>query len=159
VGKCTLVAAGLDGRWAAFPRSPESIIPLLQEVQQREGFISEQNCARVAEYARAPISTVFGVATFYAQFRLHRPGRHTIRVCEGTACHVLGSDRVMEACKELLGVDVGGTTADGVLTLESVRCLGCCSLSPAVMVDGVTHARVGRKEIEKIVADCRKDAS
>lgn len=153
------VPAGLEERWARFPRDPESIIPLLQEVQETSGYLSEEDCARVAEYANAPISTVFGVATFYSQFRLRRPGLHTIRVCEGTACHVLGANDVMETFKELLGVDVGKTTADGVFTLESVRCLGCCSLAPAVMVDGETHARVGRKQIEKILSDCRKDGA
>ncbi|MCX6094047.1 MAG: NADH-quinone oxidoreductase subunit NuoE [Candidatus Bipolaricaulota bacterium] len=151
--------ADLDARWARFPRDPESIIPLLQEVQETSGYLSEADCARVAEYAKAPISTVFGVATFYSQFRLRRPGLHTVRVCEGTACHVLGANDVMETFKELLGVDVGETTADGVFTLESVRCLGCCSLAPAVMVDGKTHARVGRKQIEKILSDCRKDGA
>ena len=151
--------AGLEGRWDRFPRDPESIIPLLQDVQETSGYLSEEDCARVAEYAKAPISTVFGVATFYSQFRLCRPGLHTIRVCEGTACHVRGANDGMETFKELLGVDVGSTTADGVFTLESVRCLGCCSLAPAVMVDGETHARVGRKEIERILSDCRKDVA
>jgi NADH-quinone oxidoreductase subunit E len=153
------VPAGLEERWAKFPRDPESIIPLLQEVQETSGYLCEEDCERVAEYANAPISTVFGVATFYSQFRLRRPGLHTIRVCEGTACHVLGANDVMETFRELLGVDVGETTTDGVFTLESVRCLGCCSLAPAVMVDGETHARVGRKQIEKMLSDCRKDGA
>lgn len=144
--------------WDQVPRRPESIIPLLQSVQEEQGYISEEGIARVAAHAQSAASTVYGVATFYSQFRLRRPGLHTLRVCEGTACHVLGSDEVMGTLKELLGVEVGGTTSDGVFTLESVRCLGCCSLSPAVMVDNETHGRVGRKEITAILKKYRKDA-
>ncbi len=144
--------------WDRFSRSPESTIPLLQEVQKESRYISEEALDRVATYARAPLSTVYGVATFYSQFRLHRPGLHTVRVCEGTACHVLGAEDVMDALRELLGVEVGETTADGVFTLESVRCLGCCSLSPAVMIDDETYGRVSRKGIAKILAMYRKEA-
>ncbi len=144
--------------WDRFSRSPESTIPLLQEVQKESRYISEESLGRVATHARAPLSTVYGVATFYSQFRLRRPGLHTIRVCEGTACHVLGANDVMDALRELLGVEVGETTADGVFTLESVRCLGCCSLSPAVMIDDETYARVSRQGIAKILAAYRKEA-
>jgi NADH-quinone oxidoreductase subunit E len=147
-----------EARWHRFPHSPESIIPLLQEVQHETGYVSEAGLARVAEHARAPMSTVYGVATFYSQFRMQRPGAHTIRVCEGTACHVLGANDVMGAFRELLGVDIGGTTADGLFTLESVRCLGCCSLAPAVMIDAATYGRVTRAQITKILSNYRKDA-
>lgn len=150
---------GAQETWDRIPQRPESIIPLLQSVQEEHGYISEEGIAHVAHYAHAPASAVYGVATFYSQFRLRKPGLHTLRVCEGTACHVLGSDEVMETLKELLGVEVGGTTSDGVFTLESVRCLGCCSLSPAVMVDHETYGRVGRKEIAAILKKYRKDAS
>jgi NADH-quinone oxidoreductase subunit E len=142
--------------WDRFFRRPESTIPLLQAVQKESGYISEESLDRVAAHAHAPLSTVYGVATFYSQFRLRRPGLHTIRVCEGTACHVLGANDVMDAFQELLGVKVGETTADGIFTLESVRCLGCCSLSPAVMIDDETYGRVSRKGIAKILAKYRK---
>jgi len=144
--------------WDEFSRCPESTIPLLQEVQKEDGYISEESLDRVATHANAPLSTVYGVATFFSQFRLRRPGLHTIRVCEGTACHVLGANDVMDALQEILGVQVGETTADGIFTLESVRCLGCCSLSPAAMIDDETYGRVSRKGIAKILDKYRKDA-
>jgi NADH-quinone oxidoreductase subunit E len=144
--------------WDRFSRSPESTIPLLQEVQRETSYISEESIDRVATHTHAPLSAVYGAATFYSQFRLRRPGLHTIRVCEGTACHVLGANDVMDALQELLGVQVGETTSDGVFTLESVRCLGCCSLAPAMMIDDETYARVSRKGIAKILAKVRKDA-
>ena len=144
--------------WDEFSRSPESTIPLLQEVQKENGYISEESLDRVATHANAPLSTVYGVATFFSQFRLTRPGLHMIRVCEGTACHVLGANDVMDALQELLSVQVGETTPDGIFTLESVRCLGCCSLSPAVMIDDETYGRVSRKGIVKILAKYREAA-
>jgi NADH-quinone oxidoreductase subunit E len=144
-----------EARWNGFPCSPDSIIPLLQRLQSETGYISEAGLAKVAEHARAPMSAVYGVATFYSQFRMQRPGMHTIRVCEGTACHVLGANDVMDAFRELLAVEVGETTADGLFTLESVRCLGCCSLSPAVMIDAETYGRVTRAQIKKILSKYR----
>ncbi len=155
---CFPAAKATRKAWDQIPRRPESIIPLLQSVQEEQGYLSEEGIAQVAAHAHSAASAVYGVATFYSQFRLRRPGLHTLRVCEGTACHVLGSEEVMETLKELLGVEVGETTPDGVFTLESVRCLGCCSLAPAVMVDNETHGRVGRKEIAAILKRYRKDA-
>ncbi len=143
--------------WDDLPRSPDSIIPLLQRVQEEFGYIAEDQLARVAAHTRTPVSAVYGVATFYSQFRLKRPGHHTIRVCEGTACHVLGADEIMDALQEALSVSEGETTADGLFTLESVRCLGCCSLAPAVMIDEETYGRVSRKDIPKILAAYRRE--
>lgn len=134
---------------------PSSVIPLLQAVQERSGHISERLLEEVAEYTGAPVSTVYGVATFYAQFRLHPPGKHLIRVCQGTACHVLGAGEVLATLQEELGVCEGETTGDGLFTLESVRCLGCCSLAPAIMIDEATHGRVTRAALPGILAQYR----
>jgi len=147
------------GELVTLPRSPSSVIPLLQKLQQDEGFVSEQAIERVARYTGASASAVYGVATFYSQFRLTRPGRHTIRVCEGTACHVLGIGAVLERLTEELGIDVGGTTADGLFTLESVRCLGCCSLAPAVMIDDETYGRVTPDSIVEAIDAVREGAT
>jgi len=143
----------------SLPRSPASVIPLLQQVQEDEGYVSEEAIDWVARYTGSPASAVYGVATFYSQFRLRRPGRHMIRVCEGTACHVLGVDAVRDRVSEVLGVQVGGTSADGLFTLESVRCLGCCSLAPAVMIDDETYGRVTPDSIVEILAAYRGEAS
>jgi len=141
------------------PRTPASVIPLLQQVQEVEGFVSEEAVEQVARHTGAPASAVYGVATFYSQFRLKRPGKHMIRVCEGTACHVLGSETVLERLTEELGIQMGGTTEDGLFTLESVRCLGCCSLAPAVMIDDETHGRVTQDSILEILATYREGRS
>lgn len=140
-------------------QSPGSVIPLLQEAQENEGFVSEEAIESVARRTGMPCSTVYGVATFYSQFRLKRPGRHTIRVCEGTACHVLGVGAVLERLTEELGIPVGGTTADGLFSIESVRCLGCCSLAPALMIDDETYGRVTPDSVVEILESYRKESS
>jgi len=144
------------GKPVMLPRSPSSVIPLLQQVQQDEGFVSEEAIEWVARYTGSSASAVYGVATFYSQFRLKRPGKHTIRVCEGTACHVLGIGAVLDRLTEELGIQVGGTTADGLFTLESVRCLGCCSLAPAVMIDDETYGRVTPDSIVEVLETIRE---
>ena len=148
-----------EREYASHPRTPASVIPLLQQAQESEGFVSEETIDRVARHTGSPASAIYGVVTFYSQFRLERPGRHIIRVCEGTACHVLGIDAVLERLTQELGVRAGGTTADGLFTLESVRCLGCCSLAPVVMIDDETHGRLTPDSIVEIVAAYREGAS
>jgi len=148
----------VTGEPVLLPRSPSSVIPLLQQMQQDEGFVSEEAIEWVARYTGSSASAVYGVATFYSQFRLQRPGKHTIRVCEGTACHVLGIGAVLERLTEELGIQVGGTTADNLFTLESVRCLGCCSLAPAVMIDDETYGRVTPDSIIEVLKTMREGA-
>ena len=159
---CGCSGTSADGRRGSddgLPRTPASVIPLLQRAQESEGYLSEASIERVARYTGSAVSAVYGVATFYSQFRMSRPGKHRIRVCEGTACHVLGIATVIERLKEELGIEVGGTTADGLFTLESVRCLGCCSLAPVLMVDEETYGRVSPDAVADIVAAYRGDAS
>ena len=141
------------------PASPASVIPLLQQIQERFGCISQSNLARVSEYSRAPLSSVYAVATFYSQFRLDRPGKHMIRICQGTACHVLGAGEILDQLKERLGIEEGQTTADGLFTLESVRCLGCCSLAPVIMIGEETYGRLTRKGLDEILASYQEKAA
>jgi len=140
-----------------YPPSSGSVIPLLQEIQQRSGYLSEGNLACVSEYTHTPLSSVYGVVTFYSQFRFDRPGKHMIRICQGTACHVLGAGQILDHLKERLGITEGQTTTDGLFTLEPVRCLGCCSLAPVIMIDGETYGRLTRKAIDDILASYRKE--
>lgn len=135
------------------------IIPLLQRLQEKSGFISEEQIDEVAAATGVSASTVYGVATFYSQFRLQPPGKHMVRVCEGTACHVLGAKAVLEALKMNLGIDVDETTSDGLFSLESVRCLGCCSLAPAIVIDDETYGRVAPSKISKILDTYRKETT
>ena len=149
----------VEGEHALLPRTPASVIPLLQHAQEDEGFVSEEAIERVARYTGSPASAIYGVVTFYSQFRLERPGKHIIRACEGTACHVLGIGAVLERLTEELGIRAGGTTADGLFTLESVRCLGCCSLAPVLMIDDETYGRMTPDSIVEILATYREEAS
>jgi len=138
------------------PPVPESVIPLLQAFQERYGYIPPEAVRAVARYTRTPLSQVYGVATFYAQFRLRPRGKHLIRLCQGTACHVLGADAILNHLKERLGVEEGETTPDGLFTLEVVRCLGCCSLAPVMMVDEETYGRLTPRAVDKVLAEYRK---
>lgn len=142
-----------------FPRNQSSVIPLLQFLQERQGYISEEGVRAIARYTRTPASQIYGVATFYAQFRFQPRGKHVIRLCQGTACHVQGADALLEHLKEKLGVEEGGTTADGLFTLEVVRCLGCCSLAPVMMIDENTYGRLTRRTVDKVLAEYRKEGA
>jgi NADH-quinone oxidoreductase subunit E len=110
---------------------------------------------RIAMMLRVPASTVFGVVTFYAQFRLKPVGKYIIRVCHGTACHVAGAQKITEAFERDLCVKDNQTTADRLFTLESVACLGCCSLAPVAMVQKETYGRLTGDRVGKIVAEYR----
>lgn len=132
------------------------LIPLLQETQKMYGYLPQSAIIRIADSTNNDISQVFGVATFYAQFRLKPVGKHIIRVCHGTACHVSGAHRVSEICEDHLGIHDGETTADRKFTLESVACLGCCSLAPVMMVDQTTFGRLNDREVKKVIDNLKK---
>jgi len=142
-----------------FPPSSASVIPLLQRVQDKHGYLSERNLEHVAQYTHVPLSSVYGVATFYSQFRLSSPGQHLIRLCQGTACHVLGGGDILAYLSEKLEVQEGETTEDRLFTLESVRCLGCCSLAPAMMIDDETYGRLTRDKVDEIISSYRERES
>lgn len=129
----------------------ENLVSFLQDVQEKEGYISPDAVDAAAEYFSISKADVYSVASFYAQFKFSKPGRHIIKVCKGTACHVRGSGSLLAALEERLGIKEGGTTADGLVSLERVACLGACALAPAMVVDGKVHARVTLAEIEKIL--------
>lgn len=118
------------------------LIAILQEVQSRLGYLPEEAMEHVARYVRVPESQVYGVVTFYSQFRLTPGGRRTLRVCQGTACHVQGGALILKAVENELGVGPGGTTPDGTFTLETVACLGACALAPNITVDNETHGQL-----------------
>lgn len=129
-----------------------SVMPALQAVQAEFGYLSEQNMKITADELEVPISQIYGVVTFYTQFRLKPVGEHIIKVCHGTACHVSGAQNVSEALRDEFGLtEDGETTSDGKYTLESVACLGCCSLAPVMTVDAETHAKLTPDEARKIV--------
>jgi NADH-quinone oxidoreductase subunit E len=127
------------------------LIPILQEVQEFYGFISPEVVDEIAEFTEVPPGEIYGVASFYAQFRFTQPGKHTVQVCLGTACHVRGSERILELLEHQLAVKSGETTADGLFTLERAACFGCCALAPVVMVNKDVHGRISSVKTQKLL--------
>jgi NADH-quinone oxidoreductase subunit E len=127
------------------------LIPLLQKAQAEDGFLSRERLHEIHLKTGAPLAAIYGVATFYSQFR-HRPvGKNVIRVCHGTACHVNGANDITKALQDRLGIGDGETTKDKIFTLETVACLGCCSLSPVIMVGKSTYGKLTTKEVRKVL--------
>ena len=134
-----------------FPAEAGSLIPLLQSTQESAGYISTDSVRQIAEYLRLTESQVFGVASFYAQFRFTPPARHSLSVCLGTACHVRGGERLMAALQRELGTVPGTSTSDGRFDLNRVACLGCCALSPVVKVDRDIYSNVTSMKLKRIL--------
>lgn len=119
-----------------------SLITILQKAQEVYGYLPKDVIYHIAEKIGSTPAEVMGVATFYSQFRLTPIGKYLIMSCQGTACHVNGSERVSEAVSEYLGIENGETTEDGLFTLENVACLGCCSLAPVIMINGEAYGNL-----------------
>ncbi|MCX5976275.1 MAG: NADH-quinone oxidoreductase subunit NuoE [Coprothermobacterota bacterium] len=130
-----------------------AVIPILQESQEALGCLRPQTIETLALGMGVPASQIYGVVTFYSQFRLMPIGKHLCKVCHGTACHVSGATEVGEAILDQLRVDEGGTTADGRFTVQSVACLGCCSLAPVMMIDEETHGRLTPDRARKLLRE------
>ncbi len=133
------------------PVREKDIIPLLQRLQDQYGYLPREVILEVAARAGLPASRIYGVATFYAQFRLKPGGRHTIRCCRGTACHVRGGKKVIEAVRRKLGVEDGETTPDMEFTFETVACLGACALSPVTVVDKRYYGKMTPARVDEIL--------
>lgn len=138
---------------AKYKGNKGALIPVLQEVQVALGFLSQDSLRAISEGLAIPLSQIYGVATFYTQFRLKPIGKHLVRVCHGTACHVGGAEKISAAIEAGLTVRDGETTADGKFTVESVACLGCCSLAPVMMVDNDTFGRLTPESAIKAVKE------
>ena len=146
-----------------FERHPnagrESLIPILQEVQEVEGYLSREHMELIATELKIPASKVFGVASFYNQFRFQAPGKYRIQVCRGTACHVKGSEGLLDALQRELKILAGQTTKDGLFSLEVVACIGACSLAPVIAINGEFHAGVTNEKLPAILANYRRKAA
>jgi NADH-quinone oxidoreductase subunit E len=123
-------------------RKPDELIPILQDVQREYGYISPESVKRISRYLRISENQIYGVSSFYAQFRFTEPGRHSVKVCLGTACHVRGGATLLEMLERGLGIRCGETTEDRRFDLERVACLGCCALSPVVQIDTHIYSRM-----------------
>lgn len=134
----------------SFPKEEGSLIPLLQNAQSTIGYISSEAVELIADYLKITESRVFGVASFYSQFRFTEPARHSIIVCLGTACHVAGGETLLEAFEDELNVKPGHSTSDKRFDLSRVACLGCCALSPVVKMDNDIHSKVNVIKLKEI---------
>lgn len=134
----------------------DNLIPILQEIQNQEGFLSEIAIAKVGKELQLPTSKVFGVATFYNQFRFEPTGKYHIQLCRGTACHVLGSATVLDEIEKHLKIKPEQTTKDGLFSLEIVACIGACGLAPVIAINGEFHAKVTTESIKEIVNNYRQ---
>ena len=144
-GKLATILASYQGQKGA-------LIPVLQKTQAEFGYLPEDALTEIAHALGVSASSVFGVASFYAQFRFTPQGEHVIKVCQGTACHVRGSARILEDVEDVLKIQPGGTTEDMKFSLERVACVGCCALAPVVVVDGNVHATMTPSETKKIIS-------
>jgi NADH-quinone oxidoreductase subunit E len=133
----------------------DTLIPILQRVQEVEGYLSERAIAEIGSYLSLPASKVYGVATFYNQFRFAPKGKFHVMLCRGTACHVKGSLKLVEAVGRLLKLKPGQTTRDGLFSLEVVACMGACGLAPAIAINGEMHAKVTPNRLERLMVACR----
>jgi NADH-quinone oxidoreductase subunit E len=127
---------------AKYGNTPTNLITILQKAQDIYGYLPKDVMYHIAEKIGVAPAEIVGVATFYSQFRLTPIGKYLIMSCQGTACHVNGSERVTAAISEYLGIGNGETTADGLFTLENVACLGCCSLAPVIMINGEAYGNL-----------------
>ena len=118
------------------------LIPILQDIQKEYGFLSKENMIRISEYLEISPNEVYGVASFYQQFKFIKPGKHIISVCLGTACFVKGGNVLAETVRTKLNIEPGETTEDGLFSFERVACLGCCALSPVVQIDDEIYGQV-----------------
>ncbi|MGC9517618.1 MAG: NADH-quinone oxidoreductase subunit NuoE [Methanomicrobiales archaeon] len=126
------------------------LIPLLQDIQSKYGYLSKDNMKIVSKFTNVPKSEIYGVATFYTQFRFTPKGKKHISVCTGTACHVTGAQEILGGIERYLNINEGKTTSDGEYSFESVGCLGCCALAPAAMVNDEIHSKLSLRNIKKL---------
>lgn len=137
---------------AQYGAEPDAVIPVLQAVQRQFRYLPQPILRRICEISAITPAAIDSVATFFPQFRLHPAGKHTISVCDGTACHLKGAPDIFDALREELGIEAGGDTdVEGVFTLQKVRCLGCCTLAPAVQIDGVTYGHVSPDSVPRML--------
>jgi NADH-quinone oxidoreductase subunit E len=143
---------------ANYKGEQEELIPILQETQEAFRYLPAAAMREIARFLSISLNTVYGVATFYAQFKLTPLGKKVIRVCRGTACHVRGSAKVLAEMEKQLGIKAGETTPDMEYTLETVACIGACALAPTMTIDGEVYGKMSTKKVAEVLGD-RKQAS
>ena len=138
---------------------PGSIIMILHKVQQEYGYISRESALALSELVDVPLAQIYGVITFYHFFKLHKPGRHIIQVCMGTACYLRDGEDLIREFERLLGLHVNSTTEDGEFSLEAVRCIGCCGLAPVITINEKVYGNLTKDRLPGIIAEVREKAA
>ena len=149
------VTTRIDKILESYTGEKAELIPILQHVQQVFGYLPEEALSQIAQFVDVPECTVFGVATFYAQFKLVPTGRNVVKVCRGTGCYVRGAPRILDELEKILGIKDGETTPDREYTLETVACFGSCALAPVMVVNDKVYGRLTTDKVKKILG--RKD--
>jgi len=148
--------SSLKDIFASFEGKEEELIPLLQKVQREQGYLSDESMREISGFTHVPLSKIYGVATFYAQFRFTPKGEKHIMLCRGTACHVKGAQRIEEEIEKQIGIKVGETSEDLKYSSENVACIGACSLAPCIMVNDSVEANLTPKKVEKIFPNAKR---
>jgi NADH-quinone oxidoreductase subunit E len=134
----------------------QELIPILQETQERFRYLPAAAMREIAKFLHIPESAVYGVSTFYAQFKLTPLGKKVVRICRGTACHVRGASKVLAEMEKQLGIKAGETTNDMEYTLETVACIGACALAPTMTIDNETYGKMTAKKVAEVLGDRSK---
>ena len=145
----------LDEILSQYSGESGELIPILQEAQERFGYLPEEAMQRISKFLRLPESTVYGVSTFYAQFKLTPTGKRLIKVCRGTACHVRGGARILREVEKKLGIKPGETTSDMEYSLETIACFGSCALAPVIVIDKNVYGRMTTTKAGQILTETK----
>ena len=135
---------------------PGNLIMVLHRVQQTYGFIPRSIAIEISKMLEVPLAKIYGVVTFYNFFKLQKAGKYIIQVCLGTACYLRGGDDLIKDFEKQLGIGVNATTPDGLFSIEAVRCIGCCGLAPAVVVDGEVYGKLTKGDVAGVIEKYRK---
>ena len=146
----------LDAIFSRYDGTGGDLIPILQAVQGEFGYLPEEAMDEIARFLHLPASTVYGVSTFYAQFKFVPMGKKIVKVCRGTACHVRGADQVLREIEKRLGIKPGETSDDREYTLETVACIGACALAPTIVINSDVHGKLSTKLVREIFDDRSK---
>ena len=140
----------------SYPKEKRFSLAILQDMQRRFGYVPREGIEAISAYLGIKVSALYSMVTFYRALSLKPKGKHVIRVCDGTACHIRGSPVLLDALKRLLSISPGETTGDGLFTVETVNCLGACAIAPVMVVDGKYHSKVKPNEVEVILKSFTK---
>ena len=155
-----MITTGMEDNFSyrlwRYDGAPGELIPLLQSAQDHFGYIPRRAISYISGVTSIPESEIYGVITFYSQFRLQPMGKYVIRACAGTACHVSGAKTIIETIEDELGIEVGDTSEDGMFTFNTVACIGCCSLAPVIMINDDTHGRLTPSSLRKLLRQTKR---